>query len=318
MNDRHARRQIAEGLLGRIDWQENFGTCRCPGWTLHTTGGDDPDSRSHQCRVYIDRAPTIVCLHTSCGETVAAVNHAFRSQVGKAEKATGATGRPLRKSRKQIAAEAAAAAVRARRIALTQYGREQLVRVRMEYPWTVNQATADSPVQLPEVATHWRLLLSLFPPDDIIWIGDKYDSGAGKAGHFQPVQTWLQCQDPASFNFICPSSFTPGTESRSNRSVAERRFLVAESDDLTKDDTLAVIRWLGTFLCLRAVVDTGGKSVHGWFEAPNTATLDELRHILPAMKMDPALFKPSQPVRLPGSLRDNGRWQRLLWFGGAQ
>lgn len=111
--------------------------------------------------------------------------------------------------------------------------------------------------------------------------------------------------------FTCPSTFKPGTDSRCDATVVLRRYLVLESDTLRKDEICAVFRWVEQFTRLRAIVDTAGKSLHGWFEPPPPAALDELKIILPALGCDPALFRLSQPCRLPGGNRD-GRTQSLL------
>jgi hypothetical protein len=91
------------------------------------------------------------------------------------------------------------------------------------------------------------------------------------------------------------------------------RFLVVESDTLSKAEIAAVFGWCRQFLSLRGIVDTGGKSLHGWFDYPTTAQLHELRGILPRLGCDPALFKPSQPCRLPGARRGE-RVQSLLYL----
>jgi len=46
---------------------------------------------------------------------------------------------------------------------------------------------------------------------------------------------------------------------------------------------------------LRAIVDTAGKSIHAWFDAPTGGQLAELQTILPALACDRAMFKLSQP-----------------------
>ena len=94
------------------------------------------------------------------------------------------------------------------------------------------------------------------------------------------------------------------------RPFGERR---ARSDSLAKLEVLAVFNWMRAFARLRAVLDTGGKSLHGWFDFPAEQELRELRVILPALGCDPALFTASQPCRLPGARRGE-RWQCLLWL----
>jgi len=83
----------------------------------------------------------------------------------------------------------------------------------------------------------------------------------------------------------------------------------------------AVFRWLsvGCGLKLVAIVDTGGKSLHGWFEFEEDL-LTDLKLVLPAYQCDPKLFTPSQPVRLPGILRDGvvGRYQKLVYLANEE
>jgi hypothetical protein len=75
------RRTIAERILGPIQWQDAAtGFCRCPGEHMHTTGDGKRD-----CRVTLDRAPTLHCFHNSCAGIVAGVNHQLRAEIGKAE-----------------------------------------------------------------------------------------------------------------------------------------------------------------------------------------------------------------------------------------
>jgi hypothetical protein len=68
---------------------------------------------------------------------------------------------------------------------------------------------------------------------------------------------------------------------------------------------VAVINFLKQRLKLRAVVDTAGKSLHAWFDYPTDPQVAELRVILKELKCDEAMFRPSQPVRLPGVRRYN-------------
>jgi hypothetical protein len=169
----------------------------------------------------------------------------------------------------------------------------------------------------------------LHKADSVLWIGNKYDSAEAAAPdwkinraarHFRLVSEWLK-EKCAPGNLTCPSTFKAGSFSRSNQNVISRPFLVVESDTLKRSATLSLIKWLRQFLRLRAVVCTGGKSLHSWFDFPPEPVLAELTIILPILGADPALFKPSQPCRLPGAFRpETGRHQSLIWFdpeGGA-
>ena len=66
----------------------------------------------------------------------------------------------------------------------------------------------------------------------------------------------------------------------------------------------------------RGWLDTGGKSLHAWFDAPRNKVLEtRLKAGLVAFGCDPKVFTYSQPVRVPGAWRD-GKLQRLVWLRG--
>ena len=77
------RSQIAEKILGAIQWTDEGGFCKCPGEHLHTSANGAKD-----CKVMLDGAPTIKCFHDSCAGIVEGVNYALRSKIGKAERPT--------------------------------------------------------------------------------------------------------------------------------------------------------------------------------------------------------------------------------------
>jgi len=90
---------------------------------------------------------------------------------------------------------------------------------------------------------------------------------------------------------------------------------------MNKQRCAAVFRWMRERLGMQmvAIVDTGNKSLHGWFRHPGADVIGELVEILPHWGFDRALFKPCQPVRMPGFVRrfDDGRtprMQELLWL----
>ena len=70
-------------------------------------------------------------------------------------------------------------------------------------------------------------------------------------------------------------------------------------------------------LAPRALVSTGGKSLHAWFDWPVGADPGDWAAVLKGYNCDPATVKSaSQPVRLPGIIRpDTGRPQELLLIG---
>jgi hypothetical protein len=266
-----------------------------------------PNGR-RDCAVYLDSVPTVHCVHTSCIGAIDKANHDLRSAIAKGSM----NGKPWQPAPEDLQRE-----------------RERQARERLKHRAAIAASTilerfAAEPADLFErslvrlldnPAGDWRLLLGLVPPGAMIWIGDTKDTGQPRHGvHFRTVAEWLE-ESEAPGNFTCPSLFKLGSYSRSNDNAVARPFLVIESDSLTKAEICAVFHWLSQPLRLRAIVDTGGKSLHGWFDFPDPDRLEELRVVLPALGCDPALFKPSQPVRLPGARRGDN-WQTLLYLDG--
>jgi hypothetical protein len=187
--------------------------------------------------------------------------------------------------------------------------------------WDRPEMSAGSPVAPPTDAKEGaRALLTLFPAGDVVWVGDHKDSGQPRhAAHFRPAAEWIGRRFCPAGPRICPAAFRPGGFSRCQAAVEARRFLVVESDCLSYGEQGAIFRWLRGHLRLRAVVDTAGRSLHGWFDAPGPGLLREIKMafecIWDGRAMDPALFNPAQPCRLPGWPRsDSGAVPRLIYF----
>lgn len=186
------------------------------------------------------------------------------------------------------------------------------------FRWEFAEVVADSPLQVSErdADDQFRTWLKLWPAHCHVWIGDVFSSGKPEhRTHFRPIADWYQI-GPVLGNYTCGSSFKPGSYRRSNENLNGQRFLVVESDTLTKDQVGAVFAYLRRRLHYRlhCIIDTAGKSLHGWFDAPRTKVLEErLKAGLHAFGCDPKVFTYSQPVRVPGAFRD-GRLQRLIWL----
>lgn len=147
-------------------------------------------------------------------------------------------------------------------------------------------------------------------------IGDIYSSGRPEhRTHFRPIADWYQI-GPVMGNFTCGSSFKPGSFQRSNANCNGTRFMVVESDTLAKDEVGAIFAYLNRRLHfnLHAIIDTAGKSLHGWLDAPRDKRIEaRLKAVLTVFGCDPKLFTYSQPVRVPGAYRD-GELQRIVWL----
>ena len=323
-------RQIASQLLGAIDWQtEVSGFCRCPGEAFHTSANGKKD-----CRVNVDGAPTIYCFHSSCGAAVAEANRRLRREVNASPwELRLPDGQVLRSGdvlqaggavlpREVVKARARAEGREPGEQALLEALRAVADRFKPElfdfFRWPMAQILADSPLLVADrdAEQQFRTWLKLWPACSRVWIGDIYSSGKPEhQTHFRPIADWYQI-GPVMGNYTCGSSFKPGSFRRSNDNLNGHRFLVVESDILTRDEVGAVFAYLSRRLRYRlhCIIDTAGKSLHGWFDAPpNKVFENRLKAGLQVFGCDPKVFTYSQPVRVPGAWRD-GKLQRLIWL----
>jgi len=128
---------------------------------------------------------------------------------------------------------------------------------------------------------------------------------------------------------------------RSLENTGDRRFLVVESDpkdwkflsdrlkaqfgteenykQIKKDEAAAVLWHLAQTapkFPLVMVVDSAGKSLHGWFYVAG-APEDEVQAFFKravARGADKATWTRCQFVRMPGGARDNGKRQSIIYF----
>jgi hypothetical protein len=186
------------------------------------------------------------------------------------------------------------------------------------FQWPFAQIHKESPLQVAErdAEDQFRTWLRLWPAHCTVWIGDVFSSGKPEhRTHFRPIADWYRI-GPVMGNYTCGSSFKPGSYRRSNENLNGQRFLVVESDTLGKDQVGAVFAYMQRRLHYRlhAIIDTAGKSLHAWFDAPRNKILEaRLKAGLEVLGCDPKVFTYSQPVRVPGAFRD-GKMQRLVWL----
>jgi len=174
------------------------------------------------------------------------------------------------------------------------------------------------PLKISPYEQYKLFLQTLFAPSDILWIGEKFWSGKKFewTRSFRPVSEWLSIRDTKR-NFICPNVFKPGSISRTDENVLIRRYLVVESDKLSRGEVMSVFAWLQSHHRLepRALIDTGGKSLHAWFDWPGGLPAD-WKAVLNGYQCDGSMTGASQPCRLPGVTRkETGKLQALLLVG---
>ncbi|HRH95387.1 MAG TPA: hypothetical protein PLB55_05600 [Prosthecobacter sp.] len=322
-------KEVAEEVLGQIHWlDESTGYGECPGKQNHTTPDGPKD-----CRIHVDGTPAVYCLHSSCSSKVADASRRLRDAMNaypvrsvSATPPAPTTNRPQTKTREEE---------------LRKQASEALPLILERNAVTIddlkNQSRRFSHIPPIEQDSFWCLLMQAYGKDGVIWVGDKYDSGSPQhAKHWRSIAEWREEPEPNLGPYVCTSTFKPGAFARSNDQIVERKFFVVECDaideivatklaakeELTHEDkrrnkdlSVAILLWLrdAVGLRLRAVVDSGNKSIHGHFEMPPDNVRQELEVILPALKCDPAAWRPSQPVRMPGYTSASGRSQRLIY-----
>lgn len=322
-------RIAVQRMFGQVDWQtETHGYVRCPGEALHTSRTGKKD-----CQIHIDGAPTISCFHASCTGAVQNANKALRRELGQTRWELILVGGKVLRSgdvhhasgavipREVIEERAARNGVNKNEaLLLTSIANQARLMapvIQEKFSWPFADIADTSPIEAAglEPIEQFRLWLTVWPQDCTIWTGDTTSTGQPRHNeHFKPVDVWRDAEPMG--NFTCGSSFKPGSYSRCNANLNGHRFLVVESDVLNKDQIGAVFGYLNNKmrLSLYAIVDTAGKSLHGWFRKPRDKKIEQrLKALLTALQCDPKLFTYSQPVRVPGALRD-GKVQRLLWL----
>lgn len=319
------RKQIAGEILGAVRWYDTYGFPQsCPGEDQHTT-----PTGANDCTVYLDSVPTIHCFHESCSDEVEEANHELRSAIARAEAGSRPAEPSIERAFEQYKEHCRVKQKLAETLILESETRAALPKILEEYRWTEEQVRADSPTRIDQ-RNAWRHHVSLFRPDFCVWIGERHHSGPvyGRE-HFRLAHEWIVRDEIPPGQLIVPNPFCMPDYalrfirgprryplSRCEASVLLRTFLVLESDSLSRDDSLAVFNWCRTFMNLRAIVFSGNRSLHGWFDYPDARSdFKEVGKILPLLGFDPAtITKKSQPVRFAGAVRDNGNLQELLWF----
>jgi hypothetical protein len=339
----------------------------CPGEHLHNTPG------SGSPIVYLDgKFPVMTCFHGSCVPVRAEVNqrlfdawvdfcdgHDIKIELTPEEKAE----RGFRKHLRRLKADA----------------RLRLAPVTIGAGVPVEDWARESPFKLDDwpVKSHWELYIAgLFAPDDLLWIGELYESGRDYKHCFRTAAEWISQMDISPGPQICAAPFKPsnlisveagdkrlqdgimfkdipesddvlgydlrgvrnfmpradgkgfigvyraqGEYRRAKEFIRSQLYIVVESDVLDKARFGSIVRYFQKYTTLRALTDTGGKSIHALFDWPDLSEikLRELYAIAEGLGADPKLFRACVTTRLPGCKRLDAEfnvlgWQRLLYL----
>jgi len=175
-----------------------------------------------------------------------------------------------------------------------------------------------SPARFGDNEPHTEEIIDhLFPRNPLLCCGkSQWDFDT------KPRADWLG--ELSTLQLIVPSQMSAVTGltregRRSKHALANtgpRRFLVVEFDTGTADDHAALLLDLAQRAPLALAVHSGGKSLHGWFYsyAQPEARLESFMRYAVSLGADPATWTPSQFVRMPGGVRDNGRRQTVFFF----
>jgi hypothetical protein len=125
------------------------------------------------------------------------------------------------------------------------------------------------------------LLSTLYPPESYLWIGERYDEGI-MGSTIRTVKEWIDHfrNGGKSGPHIIPNPMTgaEGTTQegkpsfRSDNTVGDYRFCVVEFDDIGRDDQIRF--WSAAKLPIAALIDSGGKSIHGWLDVRKLAQVE--------------------------------------------
>jgi hypothetical protein len=298
MKEDEKRALCVELLSLEIDWyDDDRGALKCPAAHLHTKPTGPKDTI-----IYLDGVPTMFCFHESCREVIQDANSILRQAIAPMTPEQKEENKVKRDRYHEIGSKA-------RKVVCH---REVILE---KYAWP--EIFADP--STPDAA--WNSFCQLWNPDDIIWIGEVWDTGPVKGpGHFLTVREWNERGVNTYPNhFTTASTFKWGTIDRVGRQVERTDYIVVEFDSLNSDKELnrtwgaAMLKYCATFIDLAMVVDSGNKSLHGWFR--NNEKVDsETRFFLRSIGADTKTMRPSQPVRLPGARRENGNIQSVLWI----
>jgi hypothetical protein len=175
-----------------------------------------------------------------------------------------------------------------------------------------------------------RFLTTAFAQGETVCICEQVEEGRPiTSGSFLPIEEWIKRFDtPDSILlrkdriegvFVRINPFRPNLYSGSDNDVSAYRHVLVEFDELPKAEQEQRLRASG--LPISVLIDSGGKSIHGWVRV-DAATRqewdsrrDEIYKAIPGI--DPKNKNPSRFSRLPGAWRGDSQQKLLATSIGA-
>jgi hypothetical protein len=322
---------IAGEQLGQID---EAGYCTCPGRIHHSHRNGKKD-----CRVKLDGAPTVYCVHTSCAGVLEEVNHRLRSRIASAERALERGDSPERPvpSGYEGCAPKPQAAEPGRKVPPFDPAKLALLASQCKREVSLDWIAARSPVPVPSVAEQraegravGRLFLeTLYQPGERVLIFTRFYS-QGDFLHVAGGESYRLGDKPGLK--AAPSPLPTGAKEgvwfltapvtgqwepipdpeprmgRRHEACATRfPYLLLESD--TAEESLWVKALVQLPLSIVALYTSGGKSVHALVKvdcdskADFDACRDIARAVLCPLGADGAAATAIRLSRLPGCQR---------------
>jgi hypothetical protein len=104
--------------------------------------------------------------------------------------------------------------------------------------------------------------------------------------------------------------------SRCLDNTGPRMYFVADFDQGNKDSHAALIAHLANYAPLAVVMDSGGKSLHGWFRTGGSSEelVSNLINYAISLGADPQMRVLCQFCRMPDATRENGNRQSVIYF----
>lgn len=203
-----------------------------------------------------------------------------------------------------------------------------------KYKWSPYEVRADSPTHIDEYAHLPSVFLAaLFAPFEFVWSGEAFHSGEAHRRKWRTVSEWNNAPPETIGPLSAPATWRSGTFSRKRKNIAEAPFIVLNFDKIPTTgkepetseeisrlvcESLAITRWLreGCGWSLSAILWTGSKSFHIWFEMPPEDHIAAIKESMVILGINRSLIgSPGHPARLPGMIHEKtGQRSQTLWL----
>lgn len=180
----------------------------------------------------------------------------------------------------------------------------------------------ESPVRFDDDQPRAAVVLPImFPGDPLLCVGSKSDFFTDPLSSFIERAHNLEQIVPSPMKAKFGRTQAGHLSQHSLEATGPRRFVVVEGDKIDgepipKDTQAAVLHHLAERAPLALVVDSGGKSLHGWFFCQG-ADADKLKRFFAyavSLGADEGLWTRSQFARMPDGTRNNGKRQSIIYF----